>query len=224
MNNELSSIHQQYDEKEKEYRRERKLRIKYQDLYNSSSSSGSESSSTCSSGSESEDEKHQGKNRKMKQRLWRAENYKDRKYERRSDSRKEKRKLKESESEEDEGFRRRSVQSRRQSRQKEKSSDIEGEISENYRLTEEYLNKYVGASETSKKEISKRNGEGDDKSRTEQSTEYRNDKFSRPGYSANGKLRSQKQCKGGLIDKKYTYEKRDCRVREDNLVPAEEVL
>ena len=51
LNNELSSIHKQYDEKEKEYRRERKLRIKYQDLYNASSSSGSESSSTSSSGS-----------------------------------------------------------------------------------------------------------------------------------------------------------------------------
>ena len=80
--------------------------------------------------------------------------------------------MKESESEEDEGFRRRSVhvQSHRQSRQKEKSSDIEGEISENYRLAEEYLNMYVGASETSKKELSKSNGEHD-KNRTEQSTE-----------------------------------------------------
>ena len=134
--------------------------------------------------------------------------------------------MKESESEEDEGFRRRSVhvQSHRQSRQKEKSSDIEGEISENYRLAEEYLNMYVGASETSKKEFSKSNGGEHDKNRTEQSTEYRNDKFSRPRYSANGKLRSQRQHEGGLIDEKNTYDKRDCRVREDNLVPAEEVL
>ena len=225
LNNELSSIHKQYDEKEKEYRRERKLRIKYQDLYNASSSSGSESSSTSSSGSESEDEKHCGKNRKTQQRSRRAKNYKDRKYERRSGYRKEKRKLKESECEEDEGFRRRSVhvQSHRQSRQKEKSSDIEGEISENYRLAEEYLNMYVGASETSKKELSKSNGEHD-KNRTEQSTEYRNDTFSRPRYSANGKLRSQRRREGGLIDEKNTYDKRDCRIREDNLVPAEEVL
>ena len=48
--------------------------------------------------------------------------------------------------------------------------------------------------------------------------------FSRPGYSVNGKLRSQRRCEGGPIDKKYTYDKRDCRVREDSLVPAEEVL
>ena len=210
--------------RKREYRRERKLRIKYQDLQNVSSSSDSESSSTCSSGSESEDEKHWGKNRKTQQRSRRATNYKDRKYERRSDYRKEKRKLKESESEEDEGFRRRSVQSHRQSRQKEKSSDIEGEISENYRLAEEYLNKYVGASGTSKKEFSKSNGGEHDKNRTEQSTEYRNDKFSRPRYSENGKLRSQRRREGGLIDEKNTYDKRDCRVREDNLVPAEEVL
>ena len=161
LNNELASIHKQYDEKKKEYKRERKLRIKYQDLYNASSSSGSESSS-CS-GSESEDEKYLGKNRKTKtkQRSRRAESYKDRKYERRSDSRKDKQKLKErdSESEEDEGVRKKSVQSRMQlSRQKEKSSDIEGElICENYRSAEEYLNKYVGASETSKNELSKGN-------------------------------------------------------------------
>ena len=63
--------------------------------------------------------------------------------------------MKESESEEHEGFGRRSVQSHRQSRQKEKSSDIEEEISENYRLAEEYLNKYVGASETSKRSSQK---------------------------------------------------------------------
>ena len=81
-----------------------------------------------------------------------------------------------SESEEDQGFRRRSVQSRRQSCQKEKRSDIEGEISKNYRLAEEHLNKYVGASETSKKEFSKSNGAGHDKNRTEQNTETRNDK------------------------------------------------
>ena len=87
------------------------------------------------------------------------------------------------------------------------------------------MNKYVGASETNKKEFSKSNGGGHDyKNRTEQSTEYRNDKFSRPGYSANGKLRSQRQCEGGLINKKYTHDRRDCRVREDTLVPAEEVL
>ena len=30
--------------------------------------------------------------------------------------------------------------------------------------------------------------------------------------------------RGGLINKKYTHDRRDCRVREDNLVPAEEVL
>ena len=103
-------------------------------------------------------------------------------------------KERDSESEEDKGFRGRSVQSCRQSCQKEKSSDIEGALCENYRLAEEYLNKHVGASETSKKEFSKGNGAGRDKNRTEQSTEYRNDKFSRHGYSANGKLRSQRQC------------------------------
>ena len=133
----------------------------------------------------------------MKQRSRRAESYKDRKYERRSYSGKNKRKLKErdSESEKDEGLRRRSVQTRRQSRQKEKSSDIEGDLCENYRMAEEYLNKHVGASETSKKEFSKGNDGGHDKNSTEQeqSTEYRNDKFSRPGYSANGKLKSQGQ-------------------------------
>ena len=58
---------------------------------------------------------------------------------------------------------------------KRKSSGIEGEISENYRLAEEYLNKYVGAGETSKKEFSRGNDRGHDKNRTEQSTEYRND-------------------------------------------------
>ena len=82
------------------------------------------------------------------------------------------------------------------------------------------MNKYIGASETSKKEFSKSNGGEHDKNRTEQSTKYRNDKFSRPRYSANGKLRRE----GGLINEKNTYDKRDCRVREDNLVPAEEVL
>ena len=75
-----------------------------------------------------------------------------------------------SESEEDEGFRRRSVQSRRQSRKKEKSPDIKGEISENYRLAEEYLNKYVSVSETSKKEFSRGNNGGHDKNRAEQIT------------------------------------------------------
>ena len=45
--------------------------------------------------------------------------------------------------------------------------------------------------------------------RTEPSTEYRNDKFSRPRYSANGKLRSQRRREEGLIDKKNTYDKRD---------------
>ena len=84
--------------------------------------------------------------------------------------------MKEKDSEsEDEGFRRRSAQSRRQSsRQKEKSSDIEGElVCENYRLAEEYLNKYVGASETKKNELLKGNDRGHAKNRTEQSTEYR---------------------------------------------------
>ena len=132
--------------------------------------------------------------------------------------------MKEKESEEDERFRRRSVQSHRLSRQKKKSSDIEGEISENYRLAEEYLNKYVGSSETSKNEFSKSNGGGHDKNRTEQNTEYKNDEFSRPGYSANGKLRSKRRCEGGLINKNYTHDRRDCGVRVDNLVPAEEVL
>ena len=65
---------------------------------------------------------------------------------------------------------------------------------------------------------------GHDKNRTEKSTEYRNDKVSRPGYSANGKLRYQRQCQGDLRDKKYTYDRGDYRVREDNLVPPEEVL
>ena len=51
LNQELTSVHNQYEEKDKDYQWEKKLRIKYQNLYNSCGSSSTISSSDVESNS-----------------------------------------------------------------------------------------------------------------------------------------------------------------------------